>query len=308
MSRISNAIIGFTFADAFGVPVEFLKRDTYEIHELVGYGSWNVPAGSWSDDSAMMFITMQHLLNNESIDQLKQSFCDWAYRGYWTFDNSPAFDVGITTREVIDRWELNGFHEIAKSDEYSNGNGALMRILPVAIWSYAKKMTRQTLLSFVKTYAELTHGHIRSTLCCYHYTMIVHQLLDGQSFAESFQHANAALTEVLNEYPSETSYFERLSILKQLPREQVASSGYVIDTMEAVYWSLFNSSNYYEAVHLAVHLGEDTDTIGALTGGLAGLLYDELNVPDDWIDTLAKIDEIKQLIAQFEEATLALKL
>ena len=304
MSQISNAFIGFTLADAFGVPVEFLERDTYKINELVGYGSWDVPAGSWSDDSAMMFITMQHLLDNESIDQLKQSFCDWAYRGYWTFDNSPAFDVGITIREVIDRWELIGFHELAKTDEFSNGNGALMRILPVAIWSYAKKMKGPTLFSFIKTYAELTHGHIRSTLCCYHYTMVVHQLLDKHSLPESLQKANASLIEMLNEYPSEKPHFERILILEKLPREQIASTGYVIDTMEAVYWSLLNSSNYYEAIHLAVHLGKDTDTIGALTGGLAGLLYDELNVPDAWIDSLAKIDEIKQLIAQFEDVTL----
>lgn len=304
MSQISNAIIGFTLADAFGVPVEFLERDTYKINELVGFGSWDVPAGSWSDDSAMTFITMQHLLNNETIDQLKQSFCDWAYRGYWTFNNSPAFDVGITIREVIDRWELHGFHELAKTDEFSNGNGALMRILPVAIWSYAKKMTGQTLLSFIKTYAELTHGHIRSTLCCYHYTIIVHQLLDKQSLREGLQKANEALLEMLKEYPNEKTHFERLFILEQLPREQIASSGYVIDTMEAVYWNLLNSSSYYEAIHLAVHLGKDTDTIGALTGGLAGLIYDELNVPDEWIASLAKIDEIKQLVAQFEEATL----
>lgn len=307
MSQISNAIIGFTLADAFGVPVEFLKRDTYKINELVSYGSWDVPAGSWSDDSAMTFITMQHLANNEPIDQLKQAFCDWTYRGYWSFDDEPAFDVGMTIREVISRWESNGFHELAKTDEFSNGNGALMRILPIAIWSYAKKMTGQTLFSFIKTYAELTHGHIRSTLCCYHYTLIVHQLLDKHSFTESFHYANEALMQVLNEYPSETSHFERLFILEQLPREQIASSGYVIDTMEAVYWSLLNSNNYYEAIHLAVHLGEDTDTVGALTGGLAGLLYDELNVPDDWINTLAKIDEIKLLISQFEEAALALK-
>ena len=289
------------------MPVEFLERDTYKINELVGYVSWDVPAGSWSDDSAMTFITMQHLLNNEIMDQLKQSFCDWAYRGYWTFDNSPAFDVGITIREVIDRWELHSLHELAKTDEFSNGNGALMRILPVAIWSYSKKMTGQTLFSFIKTYAELTHGHIRSTLCCYHYTLIVHQLLDKHSLAESFHYANELLKDMLNEYPSEKSHFERLFILEKLPREQIASSGYVIDTIEAVYWSLLHSSNYYEAIHLAVHLGKDTDTIGALTGGLAGLLYDELNVPDDWIDTLAKIDEIQQLIVQFEEATLVLK-
>ena len=307
MSQISNAIIGFTLADAFGVPVEFLERDTYKINELIGYGSWNVPAGSWSDDSAMTFITMQHFVNHESINQLKQAFCDWTYRGYWTFDDEPAFDVGATTREIINRWELRGFHELAKNDEYSNGNGALMRILPVAIWSYAKKITGQTLFSLIQTYAELTHGHIRSTLCCYHYTLVVHQLLDKHSFAESFDYANKALKEVLNEYPNETSHFERLLVLEQLSREQIASSGYVIDTMEAVYWSLFNSNNYYEAIHLAVHLGEDTDTVGALTGALAGLLYDELNVPNGWIDMLPKIDEIKQLTDQFEETALALK-
>lgn len=303
MSQIENAILGFTLADAFGVPVEFLERDTFEINELVGYGSWDVPAGSWSDDSAMSFITMVHFIQNSSIDQLKQAFCDWAYRGYWTYNNSPAFDVGITIREVIDRWELNGLHEKAKTDEFSNGNGALMRILPVAIWSHAHKMSGQKLFEFVKDYAEMTHGHIRSTLCCYHYTVVVHELLDGHTFRDSFQKANHELLELLRDYPSEKETFEKLFMIGTCTRTQIASTGYVLHTLESVYWSLFQSKNYYEAIHLAVHLGKDTDTIGALTGGLAGLLY-ELNVPENWIHSLAKIVEIQQLIMLFEKSAL----
>lgn len=301
MSNISNAIYGFTIGDAFGVPVEFLERDTYQIEEMIGYGSWDVPAATWSDDSAMMFITMNHLINEDNLNQLKKAFCDWAYRGYWTFNDEPAFDVGITIREVINRWERIGLHELAKSDEFSNGNGALMRILPISLWAYGKKIQGEELFLFVKEYAELTHGHIRSTLCCYHYTLVVHQLLEGSSIADSIRYANEALTKMLRQFPSEAQYFERLFIIGDFPRDDIASSGYVIDTLEAVYWSLLNSSNYYEAIHKAVHLGKDTDTIGALTGGLAGLAYDTLNIPNHWLNMLPKRSEIQELICKFEK-------
>lgn len=302
MSNISNAIYGFTLGDAFGVPVEFLERDTYKVEEMIGYGSWNVPAGTWSDDSAMMFITMEHLVNGNGLDQLKQAFCNWAHRGYWTYNDEPAFDVGITIREVINRWERDGMHEKAKSDEFSNGNGALMRILPIALWTYRKRLQGDELFLYVKKYAELTHGHVRSTLCCYHYTLIVHQLLEGAMVEDSLSFANKVVTEMLKQYPDEAQHFERLFTIGDYPRHDIASSGYVIDTLEAVYWSLLNSRDYYEAIHTAIHLGKDTDTIGALTGGLAGLAFDKLNVPNHWFDMLPKQKEIQELIYRFEQA------
>ncbi len=302
MSIISNAIYGFTLGDAFGVPVEFQERDTYKVEEMVGYGSWDVPAGTWSDDSAMMFITMENLIRGKDINQLKQAFCDWAHRGYWTYNDEPAFDVGITIREVINRWERDGLHEKAKSDEFSNGNGALMRILPIALWTYGKELQGDELFLYVKEYAELTHGHIRSTLCCYHYTLVVHRLLEGIGAADSLIFANEALTEMLKQYPEEASHFERLFTINDFSRADIASSGYVIDTLEAVYWSLLNSSNYYEAISTAVHLGKDTDTIGALTGGLAGLAYKKLNVPQQWFEMLPKRSNIQDLISRFEQA------
>jgi ADP-ribosyl-[dinitrogen reductase] hydrolase len=104
---------------------------------------------------------------------------------------------------------------------------------------------------------------------------------------------------VLEDSPFEKSIFDRLSEAYQLLRDEIESSGYVVHTLEAVYWSLANGENYYDAIHKAVHLGKDTDTIAALTGGLAGLMYDELNVPDDWPNQIPRRNDIEQLITNF---------
>lgn len=297
MEKVERSIWGFIYGDAFGVPVEFLARDTFSIQTLEGYGSWPVPAGTWSDDSAMMFVTIDHLIRNTSMDDLKRAFCDWKYRGFWTFDHEPSFDVGITISEVLERWEHISLNEQAKSDELSNGNGALMRILPIAF--YTHNILEEKAIETIQDYASLTHGHIRSTICSVHYCKVAHALLDGKSFLDAMELANRVVTPIINDYPFEKSIFDRLSEAYQLPRDEIESSGYVVHTLEAVYWSLANSENYYDAIHKAVHLGKDTDTIAALTGGLAGLMYDELNVPDDWPNQIPRRKDIEQLITNF---------
>ena len=299
MEKVERSIWGFIYGDAFGVPVEFLARDTFSIQTLEGYGSWPVPAGTWSDDSAMMFVTMDHLIRNTSMDDLKRAFCDWKYRGFWTFNHEPSFDVGITISEVLERWEHFSLNEQAKSDELSNGNGALMRILPIAFYTY--NMSEEKAIEIIQEYASLTHGHIRSTLCSVHYCKVVHALLDGKSFLDAMELANRVVTPIINDYPYEKSIFDRISEAHQLPRHEIESSGYVVHTLEAVYWSLANSEDYFDAIHKAVHLGKDTDTIAALTGALAGLMYDELNVPRDWRNQIPRRNDIEQLIAQFNQ-------
>ena len=104
---------------------------------------------------------------------------------------------------------------------------------------------------------------------------------------------------MLDVYKDEKMIFDRLFQARRLPRAEIYSSGYVVHTLEAVYWSLANSDNYYDAIHKAVHLGNDTDTIAALTGGLAGLMYDELNIPNDWPNQIPRRDDIEQLITSF---------
>lgn len=295
MNKRKQALWGFIIGDAYGVPMEFMERDSFNVRDMIGYGCWDVPAGTWSDDSAMTLITIEHLLNDTSLADLKQAFCDWAYRGYWTHNDEPSFDVGLTISEVINRWEEKGIYETAKSDEHSNGNGALMRILPIAIFSYKRSIEER----YVNDYATLTHGHIRSTLCCLHYVYVVHALLDGLSIRESLKQANENLTPMLEDYPEEAIHFENIFAIEKMQREDIESNGYVVHTLEAVYWSLLNSSSYYDTIYNAVHLGDDTDTVGAIAGGLAGLYYNELNIPEDWMELIPKREQIDALLDRF---------
>lgn len=295
MNKRKRALWGFIIGDAYGVPMEFMARDTFKVDDMIGYGCWDVPAGTWSDDSAMTLITIEHLINDTSLADLKQAFCDWAYRGYWTYNDEPSFDVGLTISEVLNRWEKNGPFEQAKTDEKSNGNGALMRILPIALYSYKRSIEER----YVKDYATLTHGHIRSTLCCMHYTYVVHHLMDGMTVAQSLENANQQLRSLLNDYPNEKPHFERIFSISALTRDDINSNGYVIHTLEAVYWSMLNSSSYYDTIFNAVHLGGDTDTVAAIAGGLAGIYYDELNVPEDWMELIPKRDDIDKLLDRF---------
>lgn len=295
MNKRKRALWGFIIGDAYGVPMEFMERDTFNVSDMIGYGCWDVPAGTWSDDSAMTLITIEHLINDTSLADLKRAFCDWAYRGHWTYNDEPSFDVGLTISEVINRWEKNGLYETAKTDEHSNGNGALMRILPIAFYSYKRSIEER----YVKDYATLTHGHIRSTLCCLHYTYVVHALMDGLSIRDSLKQANDYILPKLADYPEEVTHFERLLTIENVSRDDINSNGYVIHTLEAVYWSLLNSTSYYETIFNAVHLGSDTDTVGAIAGGLAGLYYEKLNIPEDWMELIPKHEEIDTLLNRF---------
>lgn len=295
MNKRKRALWGFVIGDAYGVPMEFMERDTFNVKDMIGYGCWDVPAGTWSDDSAMTFITMEHLVSDSSLADLKRDFCNWAYRGYWTYNGEPSFDVGLTIAEVLHRWENNGLSELARNDEKSNGNGALMRILPITLFSYKRSIEER----YVRDYATLTHGHIRSTLCCLHYTYVVHNLMDGNSIEQSLKNANELLLPKLNDYAEERPHFERIFSIETLTRDEIQSNGYVLHTLEAVYWSLLNSTSYYDTIYNAVHLGDDTDTIAAIAGGLAGIYYDELNIPEDWMELIPKREEIDSLFDRF---------
>lgn len=300
MNQLERAFWGFIFGDAFGVPVEFKKRDTFEVHDLQGFGTWNVPAGTWSDDSAMMFVTMDHLVCHTSHDELKKAFCDWAYRGFWTYNKEPSFDVGATIAEIIQRWEKISLAEQAKSDEFSNGNGALMRILPVSFATFGQ--AEEEIVQTITNYATMTHGHIRSTLSCIHYTFVVHNLLNESSLYDSLQDANQRFQKYLAKYPQEESSFIGVLTIDSLQREDIESTGYVLHTLEAVYWSLLNATSYYDTIHKAVHLGQDTDTIGAIAGALAGMYYPYLDVPTTWFSMIPRREEIQVLIQSFEQS------
>lgn len=298
-NSIKAALFGLAVGDALGVPVEFLKRDAYPpVTSMQGYGTHNKPPGTWSDDSSMTFCLAESLCDGYDLEDLKQKFCDWLYEGYWTHNGKDAFDVGITTANVLASIQAGTAPtESGERDEYSNGNGSLMRILPLAF--YVKKRDASARFSHIEEVSGITHAHMRSKIACSIYIEIALHLLDGKAMKEAYDAMKPVIVEHYfpTQREAEWAHFERIlnGDLQELERNEVKSSGYVIDTLEASLWCLLTTDCFQDAVLTAVNLGEDTDTVGAVTGGLAGLYYGMANIPAEWLQVLARREDIEEL-------------
>ena len=175
-----------------------------------------------------------------------------------------------------------------------------MRILPVAYYCYHKKLNYHEIYKLVKGVSSLTHGHEISILGCYIYVNFVVELLDtGNKFLAYSKTKNIDYSLFSQEALKMYSRILQSDISK-LEINDIKSSGYVVDTLEASLWSLLKTENYKDAVITAVNLGNDTDTIGAITGSLAGILYGYDNIPNEWLNKLARKDYLEKLCNDFE--------
>ncbi len=299
MCKVYDAIMGLVVGDALGVPVEFRKRDTYKVTDLIGYGTYNQPPGTWSDDSSMTLATIDSMVKLGKIDptDIMQNFSYWLKDGVFT-PYGEVFDVGVGTRRAIDRY-INGKKatKCGGNTRMDNGNGALMRILPVAMLSACPEKDNEVL-----NVAHLTHAHFISDFACMIYTAIVENLMNGipkdEAALEGIQRFHNQIENV-----SMLAEYNRLPNIQRLHREEIRSSGYVVDTLEAALWCFLNMDNYQDCVLAAVNLGEDTDTIAAIAGGLAGIIYGcggESGIPDKWIAQIARKNWISDLCGRFE--------
>lgn len=297
MNKIYNGIMGLVVGDALGVPVEFKKRDTYNITDMTGYGTYNQPPGTWSDDSSLTFATLDSMVKLGKIDpaDIMQNFFYWLNDGMFT-PYGKVFDVGGGTRRAIARY-ANGkdASKCGGKTRMDNGNGALMRILPVAMLpdSTYKQVD-------ILSVAHLTHAHFISDFACLVYTAIVENLMNGMKKEEAVFAGIQRLQHNI-ENISMLSEYSRLPNIQQLQRAEIKSSGYVVDTLEAALWCFLNTNTYRDCVLAAVNLGEDTDTMAAVAGGLAGIYYGcggESGIPDEWIAQIPLRDWMKYLCAE----------
>ncbi|ANS74725.1 hypothetical protein AWM70_09080 [Paenibacillus yonginensis] len=303
-SRIESAVLGFCAGDALGVPAEFKPRETLDldpVKEMTGYGTHHQPPGTWSDDSSLMFCLMESLIIQEKIDlyDLADRFGNWLEHGDWT-PHGVVFDVGIATRKAIQNYREDAIPpELAGgAGEFSNGNGSLMRILPLAFFLRNKEL--ESRIESVAQVSSVTHRHPVSIIACLLYTEIAIHLLDGDPLPDSISKAVETIGG-MNLHNEDLQPFSRIlnGEISKLKREEIQSSGYVVHTLEASLWCLLTSGSFEEAVLKAVNLGEDTDTTGAVTGGLAGLIYGLDRVPEVWVTALARLDDIKALCTRF---------
>lgn len=307
--QFKGAILGFAVADAFGVPAEFMKRNELKsnpVYDMISGGVHNQPAGTWSDDTSMVLCTMESLIETgiDYNDQMKR-FEEWLLKGINTA-NGEVFDVGMSTRRaIIEFAKGTAALESGDKSEYACGNGSLMRILPTALYIMSKYRSfglddRAT--EIIHNTSACTHAHPRCKIACGIYSSILFEMCLCGRFEDAVKigiHTALKYYREKEEFKEYVSEFENLGEIDTWDESQIKSSGYVIHTLQAVVWCLLNSSGYADCVIKAVNLGEDTDTIAALVGGLAGFWYGIKEIPTDWLDATAKHDEIEALCNRF---------
>ncbi|MGD1712167.1 ADP-ribosylglycohydrolase family protein [Dapis sp. BLCC M172] len=306
-SKVLSGLIGVCIGDALGVPVEFSSRHERKINpvtEMIGYGAHNQPPGTWSDDSSMTLCLAECLCDGFDLEAIGQSFYKWRYEDYWT-PRGKVFDIGGTTAAAISRIKKGRpAIEAGGREDRNNGNGSLMRILPLA---YTYKNTNfPELIQQVHDCSCITHGHVRSQMACGIYISIAICLLEGLDLKTAYLQGIENIKKIYSEekYAGEIHRFRKVlgGEVQNIPLTQIHAGGYVLDTLEASLWCLLNTNSFADAVLKAVNLGEDTDTTGAVTGGLAGIYYGIENMPKEWIEVIARKDDIVNLAARLENA------
>lgn len=274
---------------------------------MQGYGTHGQPPGTFSDDSSLAFCLAESLCRGYNLTDLANRFINWRENGYWTA-HERVFDIGIATSAAITRL-MNGTAPLLAGGmgELDNGNGSLMRILPLVFFAQHKPIEERYRL--VAEVSALTHGHIRSVLACFIYCEYARLLLTGQNKWEAFRAMQHTVNEFVADYSTcnhdELSRFHRVlenpdklyevRSLIQYAEEEIASSGYVLHTLEASLWCFLCTESYAEATLKAVNLGSDTDTTGCITGGLAGIYYGAKTIPAHWLSALARRNDIVDL-------------
>lgn len=312
-----NGMMGVVVGDALGVPVQFANRVDLKINPvktMEGYGVYHMPPGTWSDDSSMALATLDSIRENGGVNysDICERFCDWLFLGEYT-PAGKTFDQGNTCVEAIGNYvREKNYRTCGKTGEWANGNGALMRIMPACLYAYEKVLREEwdekQALECVHQISALTHNHLRSKMACgIYYFMMKHIIESDGSLSERLQNGIDEAMEfyrgdILNY--AEMTHYTRLSELDEFAKsheDTIKSSGYVVDSLEAAVWGMITTDTVEDCLLKVVNLGGDTDTIGAIAGGLAVLFYGYDSVPEEWRKQIIKEEEIIALCERMEE-------
>lgn len=291
--QIYNSVYGFAIGDACGVPYEFLDRDECNCTDMIACNEdsmHQVGLGTWSDDTSLLLCILNALCekkDNKIFEKYKKNCISWMYAGKFTADDTFPFDIGDACRRGIISLKTGGKNYFA-DDKMSNGNGGLMRILPIA---FLDINTDDEIMKYINMFNSCSHNHIISNVGCLIYIKLIKNLANGYSLKDSLIKLN-----IDDEY--KIDYYRRIWDLSILDCEEqnIRSTGYVVDTLESAIWALNNSKDYKSAIFTAINLGNDTDTIAGICGGMAGIIYD---IPDDLKNKLKNKKLIDENISRF---------
>ena len=320
LERIKSVVVGHSIGDALGVPVEFCTREELDenpVTDMMGFDSYPVPEGCWSDDTSMALCALDSLAKGKlNYNEIMQNFVRWASFDEFT-PTGEMFDIGRTCLKAIRRYLDSDGTDATKSGldgENYNGNGSLMRIHPFALFLYYNGLAEEKYMEVIHNASALTHAHERSQMACGIYTFVLWELLAKPHKSSIIKGLNRARR--FYQDSEEFAIYDRMLMKrigwiyrhwedpddhKEVTRDEIKSSGYVVDTLEAAIWCLMTTNDYKSCVLKAVNLGDDTDTVAAIAGGLAGALYGYDAIPREWLDTLKRRDYIEEMCVKSSE-------
>ena len=309
MSRHHNqylgAIIGHAVGDAMGIPTEFSKREELlknPVLEMIDSPDLGLPAGSWSDDTAMEIATIDSFIHKKCFDykDIMDRWVKWINESEYT-STSVTFDIGRTCLKAIKKY-CNGSAPLqcGSTSINENGNGSLMRILPVALYAYMRNLDDISIQRLTDEMSSLTHAHEVSRLGCYIYVQFVICLLKEYEKEDAYRYVQDLDYSSYN--VNSINLYTRIldgQIEGQI-LDDIKSTGYIVDTLECVLWIFMNARNYKEAIIASTNIGGDTDTIGAIVGSMAGIYYGIDSIPSKWLDKLQRKEYLVELTSKFE--------
>lgn len=272
-----GALIGLMVGDALGTTLEFSLRDSMPLQsEITGGGPFRLKAGYFTDDTSMALALADSLqtCGEFNPNDLMDRFFNWYENGAYSPTNT-CFDIGMTTREALNKYRVTGNPFAGSDSPNSAGNGSLMRLAPVAVM-YADDVNMAIKVAALQS--KTTHAAPECIAACEYFALLLCESINGKSKDEVLKnrvYSNSQKVKII----ANGGY-------KTKSRDKISSSGYVIATLEAALWAVFNTNSFEEALILAVNLGDDADTIGAVTGQIAGAIYGFENIPQRWLNKL----------------------
>jgi ADP-ribosylglycohydrolase len=292
LNKYRGALIGLAIGDALGVPVEFKKKGTFE--PVIDYRDCHhfpLPAGHWSDDTAMALCLAQSFIEKKTFDAEDQieKYKQWLENGYCS-STGEAIGIGQTVLRALLTYKKKEGAYVSVTSIRSDGNGSLMRIAPVPL--FYRKMPDQA-YEKAELSSRVTHGSQLCSDACKFYTGLIIGALNGASKEKLLTESYSPIPNYWKNVHVESEIKEIMtgSYKQKIPPE-IRGTGYVVKTLEASLWAFYNSNSFEEGVLMAVNLGDDADTTGAVFGQLAGAYYGFDAIPEKYVRNLAKGDEI----------------
>lgn len=283
--RAVGALLGLAAGDAVGTTLEFRDRDTYSpLTDMIGGGPFKLRPGDWTDDTAMALALADSLMGLDDLDErdLLGRFVNWREWGLYSC-TGECFDIGMTTRQALIRWEASGDIHSGSTDPGTAGNGSLMRLSPVAIrfWN-----DREKLADVAARQSKTTHAAPEAVDACVAFAEVLADAIEGKPKAGVLR-------------PRAEVYAGKIGAImagswRDKDRTAIRSSGYVAHSLEAALWCVHRTADFRGAVLMAANLGEDADTTAAITGQLAGALYGVSGIPEAWAARVAWGERIRE--------------